>query len=158
MLKYRVPHGSNGLVVGSCTSHPGVLGSIPKREEPGKTGAPCVKVPGSSRVPCNRYCSNKHTHTLPSPAPAPRISRPDLPLCRGASAARARHLLSSCDLLSSTKVPSCTAFQSRQPSVTVSSTPQLPSFVFYSPSLGGVFPYPLITSHNRPSIALYVSQ
>ena len=40
-----------GLVVGSCTSHPGVLGSIPKREEPGKTGAPCVKVPGSSRVP-----------------------------------------------------------------------------------------------------------
>jgi hypothetical protein len=31
-----------GLVVGSCTSHPGVLGSIPKREEPGKTGAPCV--------------------------------------------------------------------------------------------------------------------
>ena len=39
------------LVVGSCTSHPGVLGSIPKREEPGKTGAPCVKVPGSSRVP-----------------------------------------------------------------------------------------------------------
>ena len=52
-----------GLVVGSCTSHPGVLGSIPKREEPGKTGAPCVKVPGSSRVPCNRSCSNK-THTL----------------------------------------------------------------------------------------------
>jgi hypothetical protein len=32
-----------GLVVGSCTSHPGVLGSIPKREEPGKTGEPCVK-------------------------------------------------------------------------------------------------------------------
>jgi hypothetical protein len=69
VLKYRVPHGSQprpgrvpdplmvgirspiGLVVGSCTSHPGVLGSIPKREEPGKTGAPCVKVPGSSRVP-----------------------------------------------------------------------------------------------------------
>ena len=24
--------------VGSCTSHPEVLGSIPKREEPGKTG------------------------------------------------------------------------------------------------------------------------
>jgi hypothetical protein len=48
VLKIRSP---NGLVVGSCTSHPGVLGSIPKREEPGKTGAPCVKVPGSSRVP-----------------------------------------------------------------------------------------------------------
>jgi hypothetical protein len=57
VLKYRVPHGSqprpgwapdplivgirspDGLVVGSFTSHPGVLGSIPKREEPGKTGA-----------------------------------------------------------------------------------------------------------------------
>ena len=56
VLKYRVPHGSqprpgwapdplmvgirspDGLVVGSCTSQPGVLGSIPKREEPGKTG------------------------------------------------------------------------------------------------------------------------
>ena len=30
-----------GPVVRPCTSHPGVLGSIPKREEPGKTGAPC---------------------------------------------------------------------------------------------------------------------
>jgi hypothetical protein len=41
------------------TSHPGVLVSIPKREEPGKTGAPCVKVPGSSRVPappCSARC------------------------------------------------------------------------------------------------------
>ena len=37
----------DGLVVRSCTSHPGVLGSIPTREEPGKTGAPCVEVPGS---------------------------------------------------------------------------------------------------------------
>jgi len=69
VLKYRVPHESQprhgwapdppmvgirsliGLVVGSCTSHPGGLGSIPERDEPGKTGAPCVKVPGSSRVP-----------------------------------------------------------------------------------------------------------
>ena len=41
----------DGLVVPSCTSHPRVLGSIPKRKELGKTGAPCVKVPGSSRVP-----------------------------------------------------------------------------------------------------------
>ena len=67
------------------------MSSIPKPEEPGKTGAPCVKVPGSSRVPVHdeqtsphrprlvvsrstcpplsplpalyRYCSNKHTHT-----------------------------------------------------------------------------------------------
>ena len=70
MVGIRSP---DGLVVGSCTSHPRVLGSIPKREEPGKTGAPCVKVPGSSRVPypppphreqlCTRSCSNKtHTH------------------------------------------------------------------------------------------------
>jgi hypothetical protein len=51
MVGIRSP---DGLVVGSCTRHPGVLGSIPKREEPGKTGAPCVKVPGSSRVPGQR--------------------------------------------------------------------------------------------------------
>jgi hypothetical protein len=53
-------------------NNPGVLGSIPKREEQqeqGKTrprSPPCVKVPGSSQVlPSreqlyNRYCSNKH--------------------------------------------------------------------------------------------------
>jgi hypothetical protein len=35
MVGIRSP---NGLVVGSCTSHPIVLGSIPKREEPGKAG------------------------------------------------------------------------------------------------------------------------
>jgi hypothetical protein len=85
VLKYWVPHGSqprpewapdplmvgirspDGLVVGSCTSHPGVLGSIPKREEPGKTGRhPVLKyrVPhGSQREQlCNRYCSNKRSH------------------------------------------------------------------------------------------------
>jgi hypothetical protein len=61
----------DGLVIRSCTSHPGVLGSIPKREDPGKTGAPCVEVSGSSRVPpreqlCNRYCSNKHTRAAGS--------------------------------------------------------------------------------------------
>ena len=77
VLKYRVPHGSQprhgwapdppmvgirspiGLAVGSCTSHPGVLGSIPKREEPGKTGAPCVKVPGSSRVPAPPWVGSR---------------------------------------------------------------------------------------------------
>ena len=32
-------HIPDGLVVPSCTSHPGVLGLVPKREEPGKTGA-----------------------------------------------------------------------------------------------------------------------
>ena len=51
-----------GLVVGSCTSHPGVLGSIPKREEPGKTGAPCVKVQGSSRVPSLVRDEQTHPH------------------------------------------------------------------------------------------------
>jgi hypothetical protein len=59
----------DGLVVGSCTSHPRVLGSIPKREEPGETGAPCVKVPGSSRVPPTRWLlrggqSSPHTPRL----------------------------------------------------------------------------------------------
>jgi hypothetical protein len=44
----QIPRWAGGW---ACTSHPGVLGSIPKREEPGKTGAPSVKVPGSSRVP-----------------------------------------------------------------------------------------------------------
>jgi hypothetical protein len=42
------------LVVGSCASHPGVLGSIPKREEPGKTGRhPVLKyrVPHGSHAP-----------------------------------------------------------------------------------------------------------
>ena len=32
-----------GLVVGSCTIHPGVLGSILKREEPGKQAHPVLK-------------------------------------------------------------------------------------------------------------------
>ena len=47
MVGIRSP---DGLVVGSCTSHPGVLGSIPKREDPGKTGAPGVKVPHGSQA------------------------------------------------------------------------------------------------------------
>jgi len=58
-----------GQVVGSCTSHPGVLGSIPKREEPGKTGAPCVKVPGSSRVPARRP-----SYTCPPLSPSPHAN------------------------------------------------------------------------------------
>jgi hypothetical protein len=58
-----------------CTSHPGALGLIPKREEPGKTGRhPVLKyrVPhGSHHTQLyNRSCSNKHTHghmgSLPS--------------------------------------------------------------------------------------------
>jgi len=98
VLKYRVPHGSPprhgwapdppmegirspiGLVVGSCTIHPGVLGSIPKREEPGKTGAPCVKVPGSSRVLMSGLIhtglglSSLIAHVLHSPPPPPANS------------------------------------------------------------------------------------
>jgi hypothetical protein len=56
MVGIRSP---DGLVVGSCTSHPGVLGSFPKREEPGKTGAPCIKVPGSSRVPAPPWVGSR---------------------------------------------------------------------------------------------------
>ena len=37
----------------------GVLGSIPKREELGKTGAPCVQVPGSSRVPAPPWLGSR---------------------------------------------------------------------------------------------------
>ena len=41
-------------MVGSCTSHPGVLGSIPKREEPGKIGRhPVLKY----RVPHGSQCA-----------------------------------------------------------------------------------------------------
>jgi hypothetical protein len=43
----------------ACASHPGVLGSIPKREEPGETGTPCVKVPGSSRVPSTQASARR---------------------------------------------------------------------------------------------------
>ena len=35
--------------------------TIPKREEPGKTGAPCVKVPGSSRVPSTLLLPHAHS-------------------------------------------------------------------------------------------------
>jgi hypothetical protein len=51
MVGIRSP---DGLVVGSCTNHPGVSGSIPKREEPGKTGRhPVLKyrVPHGSQDP-----------------------------------------------------------------------------------------------------------
>ena len=61
MVGIRSP---DGLVVGSYTSHPGVLGSFPKREEPGKTGAPCVKVPGSSRVPVRDEQTHPHSPRL----------------------------------------------------------------------------------------------
>jgi hypothetical protein len=63
MVGIRSP---DGLVVGSCTCHPGVLGSIPKREEPGKTGRHPVfkyRVPHGSQL-CIRYCSNKPQQQL----------------------------------------------------------------------------------------------
>jgi hypothetical protein len=41
----QIPRWAGGW---ACTRHPGVLGSIPKREN---RAPPCVKVPGSSRVP-----------------------------------------------------------------------------------------------------------
>jgi hypothetical protein len=45
------------LVVGSCTSHPGVLGSIPKRET-----TSTLLLPPREQL-CHRSCSNKtHTH------------------------------------------------------------------------------------------------
>jgi hypothetical protein len=71
----------DGLVARSCTSHPGVLGSIPKREEPGKTGAPCFKVPGSSRVPVHdgQTCPHRprlvvSNSTFPALTPSPHAN------------------------------------------------------------------------------------
>jgi hypothetical protein len=72
MVRIRSP---DGLVVGSCTSHPGVLGSIPKREEPVRDGQPsphrprivvsrgtCPPIsPPPTQTVCTRSCSNKHT-------------------------------------------------------------------------------------------------
>jgi hypothetical protein len=59
MVGIRSP---DGLVVGSCTSHPGVLGSIPKREEPGKTGRhPVLKyrVPHGFHSPRSLVCGGQ---------------------------------------------------------------------------------------------------
>ena len=48
----------------------GVMGSIPKREELGKTGAPCVQVPGSSHRP--RLVASRST--CPQLSPSPRAN------------------------------------------------------------------------------------
>ncbi len=76
LLKYRVPHGSHewapdllmvgirspdGLVVGSCTSHPGVLGLIPKQEEPGKPGRHPVS---KYRVPHGSHSPSPHANSF----------------------------------------------------------------------------------------------
>ena len=63
-----------GLVVGSCTRHPGVLGLIPKQEEPGKTGAPYVNVLGSSRVPVRDERTHPHRTCLVSHSTCPPLS------------------------------------------------------------------------------------
>ena len=55
----------DGLVVGSCTSSPGVLGSIPKREEPGKTGAP-IAADGEWASDPFRIHTTSHAHTARS--------------------------------------------------------------------------------------------
>jgi hypothetical protein len=74
----QIPRWAGGW---ACTSHPGVLGSIPKREEPGKTGAPCVKVPGSSRVPVRDGQTSPHRPRLVvSRSTCPPISPP--PPCK----------------------------------------------------------------------------
>jgi hypothetical protein len=65
MVGIRSP---DGLVVGSCTSQPGVLGSIPKREEPGKTGRhPVLKY----RVVCVCVCVCVPHGSQPRPGWAP---------------------------------------------------------------------------------------
>ena len=72
----QIPRWAGGW---ACTSHPGVLGSIPKREEPGKTGRhPVLKyrVPHGSHansfvkdIIINRYYSNKYPHSSHSLKP-----------------------------------------------------------------------------------------
>jgi hypothetical protein len=74
----QIPRWAGGW---ACTSHPGVLGSIPKREEPGKTGAPCIKIPGSSRVPVRDGQPSPHRPRLVvSRSTCPPISPP--PPCK----------------------------------------------------------------------------
>jgi len=57
-----VSHHHLGLTCGSMSRTKRAACSIPKREEPGKTGAPCVKVPGSSRVPSLVRDERTHPH------------------------------------------------------------------------------------------------
>ena len=66
----------------ACTSHPGVLGSIPKREEPGKTGRhPVLKyrVPRGSHL-CSLVCDGQTSPHRPrlvvSRSTCPQISLP----------------------------------------------------------------------------------
>ena len=66
-----------GLVVRSCTSHPGVLGSIPKREEPGKTGRHPVLKYG---VPHGSYLNINGCGVVASPMHAPPRTPLLLPL------------------------------------------------------------------------------
>ena len=77
------PHSRNEIDDGRTTYpsrlglHPGVLGSIPKREEPGKTGVPCVKVQGSSRVPVSDEQTHPHRPRLVvSHSTCPPLSSP----------------------------------------------------------------------------------
>jgi hypothetical protein len=76
MVGIRSP---DGLVVGSCTNHLGVLGSVPKREEPVKTGRhPVLKyrIPHGSHILlppraqlCILYDSNKQQQLSGSGGP-----------------------------------------------------------------------------------------
>jgi hypothetical protein len=55
----QIPRWAGGW---ACTSHPGVLGSFPKREEPGKTGRhPVLKyrVPHGSHPPSSLVCGGQ---------------------------------------------------------------------------------------------------
>jgi hypothetical protein len=57
------------LMAGSCTSHLGVLGSIPKREEPGKTG----------RHPVLKYRVPHGSQNSPTPPPSSFTQSPSPP-------------------------------------------------------------------------------
>ena len=72
----QVQNGAPVRDFGTRVRAAGVLGPIPKREEPGKTGAPCVKVPASSRVPVHTGLGSSSliAHVLHYPPPLTRTA------------------------------------------------------------------------------------
>ena len=66
--EYRSPI---GLVVGSCTSHPGVWGSFPNERNQGKQAHPVLKyrVPQGSHIQTGLGSSSLIAHVLHSPPP-----------------------------------------------------------------------------------------
>ena len=89
--KSSVGHAQDACIFRACTSHPGVLGSIPKREEPGKTERhPLLKyrVPHGSQLRINLNVEGCGIVAVPVHAPSraplliPLLLSHNLPLPR----------------------------------------------------------------------------